>query len=71
MELFPSVNPSKSASNFQLEACQSDRDECDTLLFGENVEYGYETYLVASTPFSNTGYKAMRFTANGGPALDW
>ena len=52
MELFPSVNPSKSASNFQLEACQSDWDECDTLLFGENVEYGYETYLVASTPFS-------------------
>lgn len=65
VELFPSVNPSKSASSFQLEACQSGFEECTTLLYGENVEYGYETYYVATTPFSNSGFKALRFTANG------
>ena len=70
MELFPSVNPSKSAKSFQLEACQDDWEECTSLLFGENVEYGYETYHVASTPYSNAGYKAIRFTANGSKAID-
>lgn len=70
IELFPSVNPSKSPSMYVLEGCQGSVASCEssgwtTVVYGENVEYGYESSHVASTPFTQSAFKTIRFTAQG------
>lgn len=70
IELFPSVNPSKSPSMYVLEGCQGSAASCEssawtTVVYGENVEYDYESSHVASTPFVQSAFKTIRFTAQG------